>query len=347
MPGNEHFLFKQEAVWGTYVDPDLALPVTSATPNPAQPPLANEDTGSGRGQRPSLPGAKTVEGPVMTKLYGKTLGKLLRSMYADRVAAAAGTGWLNKLLTDDDVDFDSFSFQKRYTAAYGESIRGAKLNGYTITARSREFASAELRWVAKDAGSTVRGFEDGTIPGVVDPPIYASAMPDPLKFNQGILRLGGTPSLTSGAVVIAGGTDRCDFDNVQLEVNNNLSNDAFGICIGDPTVQSVDEGVRTVTLRFEPNHATVLEEFYDKWGSGEDLTAELFFQSTVEYNGGYKYEFKWGMPLVRVTSAPNPELNRRFGLKRQTVECTAYVDDDLAIGLDHGLQIQTTEDLTA
>jgi len=415
---NEHLMYAEEATWGTYVPPTVAIPVTAASLAPAQPQMNNDDTGGGRARRPGGLGEKTVAGPITTKLYGLGVPALVASMYGARDVDADGTGFKNKLLPDDDVPFESFSFQKRFTDTLAESIRGAKLNGYTVGARSKEFATLETRWVAKDAAisggqwadaepavaitsssvatptvittASPHGFAtgdrvviaghtgstpavDGTYtitvtgastftvpvavsvggtggtateiaPAVIDPPAYPADQPDALKFNQGVMRTGGTTALTAGEITWTGGADRCEFDNVAVEVNNNLSNDAFGVCLGDPTVQSVDEGRREVTIRFEPNFATVGGEFYRHWLESDDMTFQLYFESAQEYDTGKTYRWAWTFPLVRVTSAPTPELNAAYGLKRQTVEAMAYHDDTL--GVDQGLVIHTGDDLT-
>jgi hypothetical protein len=347
MPGSEHLSWADESVWGTFVAPDHAMPVTSSGINPTQALMVNADTGGGRGRRPGVLGAKTIEGPITTGLYGRSLGYLLRTMYATRAKTTAGTGFRNKLLVDDDVDQGSLSMQKRYKDTLAESIRGAKLNGYTVTARSREYATVETRWLAKDAAANGGTWADGTsAPAVVDPVPYDLLEPDKLKFDEGALYLGGTKALTSGEIVITGGTERCEFDNIQLAIDNGLSNDAFGVCMGDPTVQDIIEGTRAITLRFEPNIDAVDAEFYTEWGSGTDLSAVLKFISKSTFDTGQYYEFWWALPLVRLSAAPFPELNTARGLKRQTVEAMAFADPSLAGQPDHGLVIKTSEDLT-
>lgn len=422
MPGSEHVMFADEVTWGQYVAPTKAIPVTTSAINPTQALLVNADTGGGRGRRVGTPGAKTVEGPITTGLYGISLGYLLRTMYAGRLKTTAGTGFRNKLMVDDDADQASLSIQKRYRDSVAESIRGAKLNGYTINARSKEYATVETRWLAKDAAAsgsgggwadkaapvtlgastvaspthittlsphglstgdrvTIAGHTgstpavDGTYtvtvidsthftvpvnvsvggtggtvteiaPAVIDPVPYDVDEPEKLRFDEGVLILGGSKALTSGEIVLTGGVERCEFDNIQLVLDNGLSNDAFGVCLGDPTVQDIIEGTRAISLRFEPNFAAVDEEFYNKWGNGTELSALLKFVSKAEYDTGFHYEFWWALPLVKISNAPNPELNATRGLKRQTVEAMAFSDQSLAGAPDHSLVIQSSEDLT-
>lgn len=337
-------MFADELDWGEFVAPDKALPVTSSKIDRVQPLIVNADTGGGRGRRPGVIGSRTVEGPIITGLYGGTLGFLFRTMYLARSSVAAGTGWKTKMMVDDDQDQSSLSFQKRYKGTVAESIRGGKLNGYTIGARAKEFATVELRWIAKDsAGSGGKWADDTDAPFVVDPVPYLASEPDKLKFNEGVLAIGGSAAIVDGEIVISGATDRCEFDNLQLVVNNNLSNNGFGVCLGDVTVQSVDEGIRAITMQFEPNFATVDEEFYNAWGDGADMTALLRFQSLAQFDTGRSYEFLWALPLVRMSGAPNPELNAARGLKRQIVAADAYADPGLS-NVDHSLTIISTED---
>jgi hypothetical protein len=338
----EHLMFAQEAVWADGTTPNHAIPVESAGINPDQPLLTNEDTGGGRGRKPGAMDAMTVAGPVNMKLYPQTLGYLLKTMYGARVASAAGTGFRNKFLPDDDVDFDSICFQKRYGDALGETIRGAKLNGYTLTAAARQFVKLSTNWIAKDAAGSGGTFPDGTAaPAVVDPPPYLLGAADPLKFYQGVARVGGTVTNVSGELVVAGGTDRCEFDNVTLEVANNLSNDGFGVCLDDRTVQQISEGPRVITVGFAPNFRTVGFEFYNAWKEGADAVVELYFEGPA-YNLTNHFIYKWTLPLVRYSQGANPELNAAYGLKRTAVQGMGYVDPTLLV--DHGLVIQTTED---
>lgn len=345
-----HLSIEKEAAWGTWVDPVVSVPVESAAINPANPLMKNEDTGGGRGERPPAPGELTVSGPVAMKLYPVTVPFLISTMFGDKSKAAAGTGWRNYLLPDDDVDQDSVSMQKRYGPGVVESFRGCKLNTCTISARSKEFAKCATTWVAKDAAvSSDFWWGDPTTASPADfdaAGAYDALLPDAFKFYNGVVRLGGTVSLVGKELVVVGGTDRCEFDNVSVEVNNNLSNNAFGICLDDQTVQSIDEGKRDIAVKFEPNFKIVGTEFWKAWKNGEPAIFELYFKGPEYDAGAHKnFEMKLTLPYVRYSAAPNPQLDAAYGLKRVSVAGDAAIEKSVAT--DVGLVVQTTDDLTA
>jgi Phage tail tube protein len=345
--GANHLSFQKESAWGTWVTPAISVPVETASINPVQPLMLNQDTGGGRGARPPAPGELTVSGPVNMKLYPTTVPFLLSTIFGTKAKTAAGTGWRNKLLPNDDVDFDSVSMQKRYDPAIAESFRGCKLNTMIISARSKEFAKVATTWVAKDAAvnSDFWWGDPLTASPAVFAPAYDPDLPDAFKFYNGVVRLGGTVALTAGELVVTGGTDRCEFDNVSFEINENLSNTAFGICLDDQTVQSIDEGRRVITVKFEPNFKEVGVEFWKDWKNGTPAIVELYFRG-AEYDAiAHKnYELKLTLPYVRYSGAPNPALDSAYGLKRVMVVGEGALN--ASVGTDVGLVVQTTDDLT-
>lgn len=344
MAGSEHFMFGEESTFGTYVAPDKALPVRSVSLTGAQPLMIPDETGGGRGQRPGSVGEISATGNVVTTLHPTVLPYILKTVFATRVAAAAGTGFRNKLLIDDDIAFETLSIQKRYKSTLAESLRGAKVSGFTIGARTREFATATIDMVAKDSTITGGTWSDGVAaPATVDPVPYEATYVEAFKFYQGVMRLGGTVGLTAGELIVTGGTARVDFDNIEVQANFNVGTDAYGVNLGDRTVQTLDEGRREITVRFDPNFDTTTSEFYTAWKNGARAVVELFFQGPI-FDGSSRYEMKITLPWVVYSNGANPELNNAYGLKRHTVEGMAFVDP--TTDADIGLVVQSTEDLT-
>lgn len=344
MAGSEHFIFGEESSLGVWTTPDKALQVRSVTLTGSQPQMVPDETGGGRGQRPGSPGEIGATGDVVSTLHPTVLPFLYRSVFAIRSKVAAGTGWRNSMLIDDDVDFDTFSIQKRYRADLAESIRGCKVTTFVIGARTKEFATSTLTFVGKD--STVNGsvWSDGTsAPAVVDPVPYDPVYVEPFKFYQGVMRIGGTTALVGDELVITGGTERVDFDNIELTANFNVGTDAYGINLGDRTVQSLDEGRREITVKFDPNFNTTSTEFYEAWKNGERAQIDLFFEGAA-YNLTNKYQMKITLPWVVYSNGANPEVNNAYGLKRHTVEGMAFVDPETEA--DIGFVVQSPEDLT-
>jgi hypothetical protein len=310
MAGSEHFMFAKETTFGTWTTPNKALPVRTVALTGGQPLMIPDETGGGRGQRPGSPGEISATGDVTTLLHPTVLPFLLRSVFATRATSAAGTGFRNKLLIDDDISFDTFSVQKRYRADLAESLRGVKMTGFTIGARAREFATCTLNFAGKDSTITPGGtWSDGTsAPVVVDPVPYEATYVEPFKFYQGVIRLGGSVTLTAGELVVTGGTPRNDLDNVEIAFNFHGA------------------------------------EFYNAWKNGARAIVELFFQGPI-YNASSRYELKLTLPWVVYSNGAVPELNAAYGLKRHTVEGSAFVDPTTDV--DVGLVIQSPEDLSA
>ena len=340
----EAFMWADESAWGTYVAPDMAVPVRSAGINPETTFMESGVTGGGRARRPGAPGEIAVNGPMETILYAQDLGFLMRSFMLTRAQTAAGAGYRNKLLPDDESAHTSFSLQKRYSDTRAESIIGAKVNTFRISARSREYATANFEFAAKDAAASGGFYSDGVTaaPAVVDPVPYTAGLRDGLKFYQAEMLLGGTVALTAGEIVITGGTARCEIDNVELEANFNLAADAYGLCLDDRTTTSMDEGLREISLRFDPNFSVVGFEFYNAWRAGTPAVVQLHFQGP-EYEAGFKDDILITLPYVVYQSAPNPDVNAEYGIKRVSVEAAAYLDPTILV--DWGIVIQTTDDL--
>jgi hypothetical protein len=335
MAGNEHFMFSEETTYGTWAAPTKALPVISATVAPEAPLLIDEATGGGRGRRDGDPGAIAVSGDVETYLYPVQVGWLLRSVFATR--AVTGTGpYTNKFLIDDDVAHDSFSLQKRYSASTAESVRGAKINRIQITARTREFAMLSLGFVGKDATINGSVWSDGTSAPSVLSPTYPASIPEAFKFYQGQIIFGGTVAEVSGELQVTGGTAEVDFDNIELEMNFNIGTDAYGVNLGDRTIQTADEGRRELMVRFDPNFDTNPSAYYTAWKAGTPAVIQLHFEQGTD-------EMTIVLPNVKYETGALPELNADYGLKRYTVEGVPLLDQTL--DRDVGMVIISDEDL--
>lgn len=345
---NEHLMFAEETTYGTWVTPDKALPVRSVSLTGVMPLMIPDETGGGRGQRPGSVGEISATGNLVTLLHPTVLPFLLKTTFGTRAQVAAGAGppagFRNKLLIDDDIAFETLSIQKRYKNTLAESLRGVKVSGFTIGARTREFATCTIDFVGKDSVISGGTWSDGTAaPAVVDPVPYETDYVEPFKFYQGVMRLGGTVALAAGELTVTGGTARNDFDNIEIAFNFNVSTDAYGVNLGDRTLQSLDEGRREITVRFDPNFNSTGNEFYLAWKNGARAVVELYFEGT-EFNTGNKYMMKITLPWVVYGNGANPELNATYGLKRHTVEGNAFVDPDTDV--DVGFVIVSTEDLT-
>jgi hypothetical protein len=345
---SEALLFAEEPTWGTWTDPDHALEVRSVNVTGQQPLMNPEETGAGRNDLPGAPGAIAVSGGVNTLLHPVTLPLLVRSLFPVRASVAAGTGSRSKLLRDDDVAQESFSLQKRYGVDRAESIKGCKITRLTLGARIREFATCSLEFVGKDtvmSGADPGTWADGSAaPAVVDPVPYPASRPRAFTFYQGVLRLGGTVALTAGELVVSGGTAYPMMDNIELTMNTNVGTDAYGINLGDRTIQQADEGQVALGIRFDPNWATSGATFYNAWKDGERAIVELYFEGP-EFEAGQRYIQKWTLPYVMYSEGGVPELNRSYGLKRHTVQGVGYVDPTTM--QDIGLVVQSSEDLAA
>jgi len=347
MAGNEHFAFVKEDAYGTWVTPTKGLPVRTVSIAPKSPLMVPGETGGGRGAYGGAPGEISVDGDIVTSLFPTVLPWLLRGSWGVRDSAAAGNGFRNKFLFDDDTAHDTFSMQKRYKADVAESIRGSKINSLTIAARAKEFATVTVSTVGKDAVISGGHWSDGSdAPAVIDPWPYPDPMPEGLRFYQGVMSLGGTVALTAGELIVSNGVDRVDMDNIEFGLNFNIGTDAYGVNLGDRTRQSLDEGKREITVKFDANFDTVDTEFYLAWLAGESSVVQLRFIGP-EYDevAHAAYQYVFTCPNVKYSGGAAPELNADYGLKRFTVEGQAFVSTDAAVGVDMGMVIQTSDDL--
>ena len=412
---NEHLMFKEEATWGTYVAPTLAIPVRSAAVNAETTQLEAGVTGGGRGRRVAAHGGITATGPIETLLYPLDVWKLIRTCMRQRtssqgaptwqpltvyalgavvrpigaatannfrvttagtsgaseptwVTTPAGTttdasvtwtqqaatlsGFRSNFLPDDELPLQSLSLQKRYSLLRSESIRGAKINTLTVNAASGEYVTFTADMLAKDAAGRdefgVGTWSDGTAaPATIDPVPYTTPFPDAFKFYEAEFILGGTVVNTGGELIVTGGAPRAEVDNVAIEANFNLADDAFGLVLNDYTLQSMDEGIREITITFEPNFATVGFEYYKAWRAGTPAVVVLHCQGP-RFNAApaapVYYDAKFVFPYVVYSAAAAPELNAEYGLKRTEVAGDCFVDESL--GVDWGITVTAPVDLT-
>jgi hypothetical protein len=292
---------------------------------------------------PTINGTRVVtvtDSTHFTVPINVTVGGAQTGTYVNTVAATK-----SKLLPNDDVDFDSFSFQNRYSNALALSARGLRLNQLTISAAARQYALAAMDFVGKDVAVSGGVWADGSGAPAVAATAYPAIIPDAFKFYQGVMRLGGTVALTSGELVVSGGTARNDFDSLEIAIAENLSTDAYGVNLGDRTLQSLNPGTRDITCRFQPNFDIVGAEFLLAWQSGAQAIAELYFRGgLIGKDPSTKYELKITIPYLQYTSGALPEVSRNYGLRRVSVEGMAKVDP--ATGYDIGITITSNEDFT-
>lgn len=349
---NEHFMFGVEEEFGEWYAPDMAYPVREANLQPAQPLMDPEETGFGRGARAGEPGEIGTGGSVNSTLHPLRLPILIASMFGARTSAPieigdplATVGYVTKLLPDDEAEMPSFSMQQRYRENLALSFTGCKVGQAEIAAATKQYATANLSIVGKDVGRSGADWLGTGVaaPAVIDPVPYPLVMPPAFKFYQAVMRLGGVPSIVAGGIEVAGGDPRNDFDNIGLTANMNLGEDGYGVNLGDRTRQSIDEGARNVTTRFDPRW-NADPAFFDAWLAGEPAVVEMYFRGP-EFADGHRYEMTFVLPYVQYDSAPFPGVSRQFGLRRTTVSGIAKVHPE--IGVEWGLTVKSPEDLVS
>jgi hypothetical protein len=342
--GAEHLMFAKETVFGTWVAATTALPVESVSLGGEMPLIENRDTGGGKAARAPRAGAVAVTGEIATHIYGKTLPALLKGVYGTKAKTADGTGFINKLLPNDDTAHESFSMQKRYSAAVAESFKGVRIAGYKVEASAGELAKLTVRTEGQDFGVPGGTWTDGTSAPAVQSPSYAAGQTDPMVFYEGSIQIGGTIALTSGEIVVTGGTQRHAIDNISFDIDYGLITDDYEVYKDSRVRNSIDDGARTIEIGFEPNWATVGTEFLLAWKTQATAVIELIFTSANTYDTAKPYVYKWTFPSVRYSAAAAPELSSEYALKRTSVAGQAFYNSTATS--DHGLVIKCDADLT-
>lgn len=275
---------------------------------------------------------------------------LTTSSTAPTGGTVAKTSIRNKLLMDDSQAFDSYSLQKRFGSSVAESVVGAKMGGYKITAKAKEFVEFVANFTAKDSatkGTVSSFFADGTTaaPNVADPTnLYPWGVNDPVAFVGGSITLGGSVALTSGELVYTGGTMRHSFDNITLEVKQDLAADDYEVYLDSRLLGSLFEGKRSIMLGWDPNFEIVDNEFFHAWKFAQTAVVKLAFQGRLHGATGVREGFEFVFPNVRYEDAPNPDVSGDIQLQRVPVKARAQFDS--ATNTDHGLVITCGEDLT-
>lgn len=348
---NEHLLFAINTT-GTYpawTTPDKAIPVMSCSFAGARALDRHEDTGSTiRSRRYKSQNAMNVKGSIAMKGYPVYLIPwLFRSFLTSAAQVAAGTGWDNDLLPNDanDVQLPWFSFQKRYTASVAENIRGAVVQKVALSCKGGEQLMASMDFIAADIGRAGQTWSDGTAcPAVVTPVPYPATMPVPLRFHEGSIIVGGTPSLATNKMSVAGGTTVATIETFNLEMALNVEG-RFAVRDGAPTIAYTRHGERLITFTGDIDWATYGTTYYDAMLAATETCLRLEFSSDSEFDTGQNYELFITLPrmVYPEDGGTFPQLDGTLMPKKQSLKLISM--EHTTLTSDIGVSIQTSDDL--
>jgi len=189
------------------------------------PMVAENEIGRGRDRTGAVAGGYAISGGFGGYARTTDLGLLCQmalSNDADSCEPSASTG-ISTVVPTEYLDF--WTIEKNVGDTLYQWLINAKMNSLTISVNQGEIANYTTDWVV----TTEKKIESGD----ASSPSYADD--NLLAFHGGLLKLGGT--------------QYNNMESVEIDFNNNLSNDEYTV---RPSrfLNDVTEGARTVDLNF-------------------------------------------------------------------------------------------------
>jgi hypothetical protein len=332
----EAFLFKNEANYGVWITPTMALPISSCNLTSKRGLLIPSLTGFGRGRGVVVQGEKPVSGQLVLPLWPQYMPSILRALFTAVVSTQQGgtIAYRHKLLLDDTAAFGSLSVEKQYSSAMAQFVKGVQIGKLTIGCKAKEIAVCTLDLVAKD-DAWVGGTWDDTgaaAPVITSPVPYPATLVLPFRFYQGVVYKGGTVALTSGELVVAAGAALGYVEAAEIAIDTGL--DPFYGLSSTPTQIVAREGEHKITCKLDVDWIGHDDDFIvDGRTAAETIVQLKFVGGTIA--GGYAYECTLTLPRCVPPQAEPPALagdkKRRSGVVNY--ECLKEATTDHDVGL--------------
>lgn len=343
----EHFAYALESTWGTYVTPTKAFAARRVSGNPKVNYETPDETGAGRAQAGVYQLERAVQGTIEASLRPENVASLFKTILGSVVSTqqATSAAYRHKMLPDDTTEIGSFSGQIARANGTTVAFRGATVKTLRIQAEAKQVARFAIDYVAKDFAAIAGTWADGTAApatAVTFASLYpASPRAEPLKFFQGTILLGGTKAITGGEIIVTGGAAQIGVRRCEIAIDEGTETDDFNITT-DPTIQSAQATKRKITATLDIDQKIAVGTFRDAHLAGTDMVLTLDFTGPI-IASTYPFLFRAVLPVLKVTDSPEADVDGGQGLKRVTVELTAFADDSLAGTPDIGIVFQNKE----
>lgn len=346
----EHFAYAPETTFGTYVAPTKGYIVRSGSLPTKRTYDYPSETGFGRAQSVADPLEKVVSLSLEASLRPENLITFLKTMFASVVSTQQGVtiAYRHKFLPDDALELGSISGQLARANNVTQAFRGGVVKSFKVMAEAKQAARWSADLVVKD--SVVIG---GTWADGVAAPAAAAfgglypAQPiqETLKFHQALVAFGGTKALATNEITVTGGVTQKGIRRVEVTFEFGTEEDDFTVQATEPVIQSAQAAKRKVTVALDIDTKEAAATFLNDHLGATDKVLVVDMTGPI-IAAPYPWLFRVVLPLLRVTDAPQADVDGSQGLKRVTVELTALSDRSLSGEPDLNVIVQNKE-LTA
>ncbi len=299
----EHFIFVNEAVYGTFVAPSKALPIISCGLNGAFTVSTPDLTGYGRDQGVAFPLEKQVKGPLQLLAHPNYIASLLKAFMTAVTTTRCGAtaAYRHKLLNDDTAALGSLSMELQRDTTQALFAKGVKIAGVTLSCKAKEAALLTFDLVGEDtayAGGTWSSTGVAAPAAPTTPVPYPATLQMPFKFSQGQLLYGGTPSVSSGEITVAGGAAVAYVNAVEIKIA--VGQGENWVVNNKPTIGNYREEGRQISCKLDLDFVGAGRTYTDYVLAGTEGVLQLNFVGRKIVTGPPDYYEEMCITLPRV-----------------------------------------------
>ena len=356
---NEHltYNFHGSGTYPTFTNPSSvnAIPVTNFNIDGVRNLEIPADTGATiRSRSYKHQGAVNATGTLNMLAYPTgLLPWLFRSFLTDVDANLDGAAYDNDLLPDDPDSITTpqlpwFSFVQYYAGVTGQAVSGAVPTKITLSCTGGEALMVAVDFIAADTGKSGGTWSDGSSVPSLPTVSYPSSLPDPLRFHEGNIYLGGTITKSGNKLVTDNTTPVGVIDTFTLEITLNVEG-RYPIRDGAPTIGYTRHGIRDIVFSGDYDWADYTDANYDNIRSAAESALQLRFISDEDIPtiSGKKYELYLNFPRMVWPQDGGllPPVSGEVMPRKQSISLIA-MQDISTTQYDIGVSIQTEADLT-
>jgi hypothetical protein len=339
----EHFIFSNEAAFGTFVAPAKAIPIITCDIASKRGLVIPDLTGYGRSRNVAFQGEKPVAGKLECLALPGYVGSLFKALMTAVTSTKVGAtnAYRHKFLFDDTAPCGSLSLEKQYSTSEAQFAKGVKIARLVISCKSKEPARLSFDLVGQDecwAGGT---WEDASAaPAAPTTPIpYPASLQLPFRFDIGQLLYGGSLALTAGEIVVTGGAALAFVEAAEITIE--IPQEPVYVINNTPCLGYLRDQGRRITIKADLDWIGADDDFVDYHRAGTEGVLQLKFVGAV-IETTYHYELVCTLPRVKPAEATPPAIQ---GAKTRRTQSVLYeaLYEPTTTSKDFGLALQNAE----
>ncbi len=341
-PALEAFIFANETLWGTFVAPNKGIFIESCNVDSDRPTVIPETTGAGYDQRFAWLGEKKVIGDLVVLAWPQYVPSLLRCVFPAVVSTrqAMTAAYRHKMLPSDTTTTTGFSGEK-LLGGKSQFFKGGLINRLVISAKAKEPVRFTMGILAQDEAWSGGNWEDGTsAPAASTDPIpYSADLVLPFRFEHGQVLTGGALSLTSGEIVVTGGSAVASIEACEITIEQNI--DAYPGLNNTPCAVNYRPQARKITLKADLDWVTADNAYVLEKRSLTEAIWQLKCVGT-SIEASYSHEFIVTLPRVVLREAKVPAIGGTKTRRKHPITYEA-LREVTTTNVAIGLVVQNTE----